>query len=469
MQPISTSGSIGQDSIEHIVVLMLENRSFDQMLGAFQAIYPDLDGIDPAATPRTNVDDNQVAYAQSPTQATVVQPDPMHELVDVLRQIDAANGKFVLDYALQYPQTSNDQRQLIMSYFALDFLPGLHRLAREFTICERWFASVPGPTWVNRFFVHSGTGLGRVKMPDGVFNLNLHWYDQTTLYDRLNERGLAWRIYYHDWPQSLVLAHQLEPPNAARYHTIGRFYADAAGNAAAFPAYSFIEPKYFWPRQNDDHPPHDSMRAQELTASVYNALRANAALWNSTLLLVLYDEHGGFYDHISPPPAVPPDAHAEEYAFDRLGVRVPALLISPWVDRGVFHSQLDHTSLLKYLADKGNLGPLGARTAQANTFAAAIKSARPPRIDTPESITLPAGLQFVPDSEVVGETADSLNEQQKALISFSHVLESRIEDDAPAKVRRFTAMMEGTQAQFRVATERVDLFIQQQKRKMLTI
>src|SRR5262249_25028042 len=115
------------------------------------------------------------------------------------------------------------------------------------------------------------------------------------------------------------------------------------------------------------------MKAQKLIADMYNAVRANEDLWNSTLLIVLYDEHGGFYDHVPPPEAIPPDDFHGEYAFNRLGVRVPALLVYPWVEPGVFHEQLDHTSLLRYLTGKWKLGPLGNRTAAAKTFDNAIR------------------------------------------------------------------------------------------------
>ncbi|MGH6969212.1 MAG: alkaline phosphatase family protein, partial [Stellaceae bacterium] len=106
---------------------------------------------------------------------------------------------------------------------------------------------------------------------------------------------------------------------------------------------------------------------EKLIADVYNAIRANPALWQSTLLLVFYDEHGGFYDHVAPPAAIAPDDHREEYSFDRLGVRVPALIVSPWIDRGFEPTQFDHTSVLKYLIEKWHLGPLGQRAAAAST------------------------------------------------------------------------------------------------------
>jgi hypothetical protein len=137
------------------------------------------------------------------------------------------------------------------------------------------------------------------------------------------------------------------------------------------------------------------MKAQKLIADVYNALRANPDLWHTTLLVVFYDEHGGFYDHVVPPKAVPPDADHAEYSFDQLGIRVPALLVSPWVDRGIEKTQFDHTSVLKYVTEKWQLRPLPSkRIAQANSIGVAI---RPqvrgdglPRIDlTREQLTPP--------------------------------------------------------------------------------
>lgn len=301
------------DPIKHVVVLMLENHSFDKMLGAIRSEIPDLEGVDPA-NPGTNRDKDGRDYSQAVTAATSVQHDPIHELDNVLRQLENNNGNFVLDYSDAYPAMTPDERQQIMGYFAPSALPALHELARHFTICDRWYSSVPGPTWTNRFFVHSGTSLARVQMPedwkDSLAHSSLYFrYDQNTIYDRLNEARKTWRIYHGDIPQSLVLTHQWTVENAGRYEFMDEFDTDANGLEENFPEFVFIEPSYYWPGQNDDHPPHTTLRAQELLAKVYNVLRQNEPLWNSTLLVVLYDEHGGFYDQVSPPAAVPPDGH----------------------------------------------------------------------------------------------------------------------------------------------------------------
>ena len=152
------------------------------------------------------------------------------------------------------------------------------------------------------------------------------------------------------------------------------------------------------------------MLAQQLIARVYNGIRSNEELWKSTLLIVTYDEHGGFFDHVEPPAAVVPDDYLLEYSFDQLGVRVPTILISPWVAPGVFSEELDHTSVGKYLCDKWNLKPLGKRMAQANTFSSAI-CRDTPRDDTPETISADLPVQY----SASGSNGPEKNENQIAL------------------------------------------------------
>src|SRR3982074_2294841 len=364
----------GTDRIEHVVLLLMENHSFDQMMGSLDEIHHDLDGVRNAAA-KTNDDGHGHVFTPMATEERQMLRDPHHDHDSVMRQIADDNGGFVRAFTDVYPTSDMVDRQDVMGYYPLDFLTALHTLGRNFTVCDKWFSSLPGPTWPNRFFLHSGTSLGRVAMPEGILDANLHWYDQTTLYDRLDEKGKSWRIYYGDVPQSLILVHQLEPENAMRYSPMAKFSRDAAGDAKSFPQFCFIEPAYYQPGATDDHPPHDVRAGERLIASVYNAIRRNDALWKSSLLILLYDEHGGFYDHVVPPAAVPPDHHVEEYTFDQLGVRVPAILVSPFVNPGVIHTVFDHTSVLRYVSDKWDLAPLGERAARANSLAAALLAA----------------------------------------------------------------------------------------------
>jgi phospholipase C len=196
-----------------------------------------------------------------------------------------------------------------------------------------------------------------------------------------------------------------------------QFFTDVKGAEANFPSYCFIEPNYFGSGQNDEHPPSDILRGEVLLAQVYNAIRANEALWEKTLLVVLYDEHGGFYDHVFPPACVPPDGNTGDFSFAQYGLRVPAILISPWLEKQVLSDDLDHTSLLRYATDKWGLGPLGARTAAAKSFASSWKVAGAVRTDVPASIPEPTTL---PNPVVAG-----LNPNQLALVGFSRYLETK--------------------------------------------
>jgi phospholipase C len=421
----ATAGATARDPIEHVVLLLMENHSFDQMLGCTQALYPQVDGVGPAPQ-RSNPDADGTPVPQLETRALQMPLDPKHEHADVMTQLAGGNQGFVRDFAQAHPQATPADKLALMGYYPLDFLPAMHALARDFTVCDQWFSSLPGPTWPNRFFALTGTCNGRTAMPAGLNSLEPNWYmeqTQPTLFDRLNDAGKPWKIYYYDFPCSLLLVNQRKRENLARYRKIDEFFDDARGDAAAFPAFTFIEPKYFGVDQNDDHPPHNIMKAEKLIADVYNALRSNTPLWNSTLLVVLFDEHGGFYDHVPPPAAVPPDARRDDtgFGFDRLGVRVPAMLVSPWVTRGCLGTRFDHTSLLKYLQMKWGLGALGDRTAAAVSIGGAL-NATAPRDDTVPFIRVPNSLLISPDIEK--EKNDS-NANQDALHAFADFLHAQ--------------------------------------------
>lgn len=364
--------------IEHIVLLLLENRSFDHMLGDC----PGVEGVHSSLVPPHANSYGIKTYDQEPGAGRFVVPDPHHEMEHVMVQLEfdsngVPNSGFVKDYATSYQIKDDEVLKEIMRYHVFGSLKALHDLAANFTVCDYWHASVPGPTWTNRLFAMSGTSLGRVAMPEGYFPSDVHWYDQPTIFDRLNEAKRTWRVYYHDFPLSLLLVHQREPRNVYYHRKITEFYSDAAStDPDVFPSFAFIEPAYFPPNANDDHPPHDVFGGDMLIANVYNALRANEKLWATTLLVVAFDEHGGFYDHIQPPSAPAPDYHHEEYSFLQYGVRVPVVLASPWIGKGKVCSTLfDHTSLLKYMTDLWGLGYLGERTRKAYTFSSILLSA----------------------------------------------------------------------------------------------
>jgi len=200
----------------------------------------------------------------------------------------------------------------------------------------------------------------------------------------------------------------------------------------------FIEPNYGtfpWDKvsQNDQHPLSDVFRGEKLIWDVYNALRTNDALWQRSLLVITYDEHGGFYDHVDPPAAVRPDnrTDASGFKFDRLGLRVPTILLSPWLDQGVINDTFDHTSLLKFLIDKWRLtNLLGERVASAstNTFAKYLRKTPRPTYNLLPKSNIPT-LHATPEST-------ELSDNQKSMIELGHHLAAQISD---TNVR--TAMM----------------------------
>ena len=438
---------------------MLENRSFDHMLGALQATVSELDGVPPDGPARVNVDAAGRPYPQAPADTWRIDPDPKHETDHVLEQIKDGNSHFVLDY-----ERSNRRRKLgpeklaeVMGYYRLGALPALHTLAQQFAVCDAWFCSVPGPTWTNRLFAMSGTSRGRVEMPQGVFHPNLHRYDQPSVFRRLREAGRSWRVYHGDFPLALLLEDQRSALSVPHYYTMDWFAEHARGDAAAFPEFTFIEPDYLWPTTNDDHPPHDVRNGQRLIADVYNAIRANDDLWRSTVLIVTYDEHGGFYDHVSPVTAVPPDTDVQEYTFDRLGVRVPAVVVSPWLPRQVCKTPFDHTSLLKSLTARWGLGPMGARTAAATDVFASLRIAPAMRTDTPARLALGAAVAAASARRAAAPPA--LTDNQQAIVAFSQYLEMQTPAAAARAPARTARAMRSPADANAVARERARQFL----------
>jgi phospholipase C len=450
----AAAGTLPVDPVRHVIVLMLENRSFDHMLGALRWSNPDIDGVDPQ-TPGVNLDavNGNKPYKQTPTASQIVRNDfkVPHEFDNASRQISDQMAHFVDEYRRVNPKAPPTDVEQVMAYFKDGDLPALHTLAKSFTVCDRWFSSLPGPTWPNRFFVHSGTSLGDVLMPDGAIDtvrLFFGRYSQRTIYDELNDKGISWKIYHGGVPQSIVLSRLKPLYFTDRFQEMDAFFHDCNGPETAFPAYSFIEPRYFdgvHGSENDQHSPAGVVAGEELIAQVYNAIRANQSLWESTLLVITYDEHGGFYDHVVPPATVAPDEHTDNYAFNQLGVRVPAVLVSPWVSTGVDHTVYDHTSILRYLSEKWGFPAICHRTMSGpgahptGTFAPTISEMKP-RTDTPLTISAPAPTSLMAQKH--REIPSSFHDAQTALVSYAELVRQERERKSgrDASVRHVFAM-----------------------------
>jgi phospholipase C len=404
--------------IKHIVVLMLENRSFDHMVGYMQsAAYP-INGIDAAHPPTNPMSPNDpTPVAATPDAPDVLSFDAGHSVPDTNLQLyfrvagpppsGATNKGFVYSYSQQQGVTPATA-PLIMKCFPPNRVPVLTTLAREFALCTRWYSSVPGPTWPNRFFVHCATSKGFID------NSLLHHYDMRTIFENISSvNSGTWKIYSHDFPQAQVLDGINRPEFDHNWDSIGGFKDDASNNV--LPDYSFIEPKYttFLGEANDQHPPHSVHAGELLMAEVYDAVR-NSAAWNETLLILLYDEHGGLFDHHLPPAATPPDGQTSQFSFDRYGLRVPAILISPYIKSGtIVDTVFDHSSIPAMVKKTFGLpNYLTKRDAAANTFEH-VFSLVAPRTDAPTNLTALAEMRVVARDEWGDETATAADMQAK--------------------------------------------------------
>jgi phospholipase C len=337
----------GLNNLKHIVVLMMENRSFDHMLGGLKSKYPQINGL---TGDESNPDANGTMIKVQPNASYQGQldHDPDHHFPGVDLQIFGGDPNrvanmqgFIRSYATQ--GTGVQGSHAIMNYFPPDKLPVLTTLATEYAVFNGWFSSIPGPTICNRAFAHYGTSFGNVDM-------NMFYITDPILsvYERMVNAGHTAKIYYYDQQSSTMEIVNLLKNQPKLFGTFAQFVGDCkSGN---LPEYSFIEPNYTdHPGPgggeilaSDQHPDHNVKAGERFIAMVYNTIRAVPALWESTALLVVYDEHGGLYDHVAPP-ACTPDGYVASAAatgtglpfkFDRLGIRVPAILISPYVAKG---------------------------------------------------------------------------------------------------------------------------------------
>lgn len=438
--------------IAHVVVLMLENRSFDCMLGRLYPSGPGFDGLTgaesnpfkPLAGAATTV---PVWSSATLTQrdAAIPDPDPGELFSDMKVQLFGLSGTpngqpsmsgFVDNYMRQPAAGKPFDPRAVMHHFTPDQVPVMSRLARAFGVSDRWHASAPNQTWPNRFFVHCGTAGGYVNNSPPRFP-----YDMPTIYSRLMAAKRSWRIYFHDLPQTATLADiWAEAPFHMRSYP-DSFAKDAA--AGTLPNYTFIEPRYFTDKlfgkmANDQHPPHDITYGEALIAQTYNALRA-APTWKRTLFIITYDEHGGIFDHVPPPAAVAPDDLTPDHVvFDRYGVRVPAVLVSPWIAPGSVirppqesPHPFDHSSILATLRNLFDLaGPLTARDAAAPDLLGALSLPSPDN-DGPGSVAAPV-IRPRPKALAAGALR-APNDMQKALVDMTAHLPTGVAD-VPAHV-----------------------------------
>ncbi len=461
-------------AFDHIVVMMYENRSFDNILGWLYT--PDtvppgqrFDGLAMGRYSNVSSDGTDIdAHAYSgPTDSVMSQPNPdpgeqyphvntqLFGTVDPASNADLNKGKvqapfnapkpnqradnsgFVRDYEINFTRLSKgvaptpEQTRVAMGGFTPEMLPVFSTLARNFAVFDAWFCAVPSQTFCNRSFFHASTSHGYVT------NQNYGGYDKwlnapavPTIFNRLEEAGIPWRVYY-DEQQVTSFTGVLHAPSIEKYwktnfRTMKQFYLDVKNGT--LPAYSFIEPRMVF-NHNDMHPPYGTLevgtvdgvdlnnsalsdvRAGEvLLHEVYSAVRTSATAGKSnadnTLLLVTFDEHGGTYDHVPPPSATPPDASGPGemgFTFERLGCRVPALAISAYTNSGtIINDQMHHGAVIKTLSAVHGLAPINDRDADASDLSSIVNRKKPrPRAEWPQ--TQP---QYVPPNPEESATVE---------------------------------------------------------------
>ena len=382
--------SVGLDNLKHMVVLMMENRSFDHMLGFAATPTWKIDGLAGTEFNRDSVGE-RATVSNDANYSGDFTPDPGHALFDTLTQLygnaatpvtqDPAMNGFILSYEGKTHNSSNAHR--IMKCFKPEKVPVLTQLARQFAVCDRWFSSIPGPTFPNRAFAHGSTSIGRVDM-------GVNWLGMSkTIYELLGENNVDSKIFYHDSTMAMTFKGLM---NQGKYFALFDDFLSACKNNK-LPTYSFIEPRYangedpvnntFF-SASDQHPDHNVEQGEILIRDTFNAIWNNQTLRESTILVIVYDEHGGLYDHVAPPAAVNPDGknwagnpNSLDPAFDftRLGVRVPAVIVSPYIEAGTIdHTQYDHSSIIatacKLLLKNVPNASLTNRDRQAKTFEA---------------------------------------------------------------------------------------------------
>jgi phospholipase C len=415
--------------VDHVFVLMLENHPFDNIFAL-----SGIPGIQHATTSNSNTHNGHTYQVASPAMSSMP-TDPGHEFLDVLEQLCGQgvthtpwtayppinNSGFVANYATSSTEITKNNPNLptpaqygdIMQCFDTSKqLPVTFQLAMEFAVCDQWFSSLPGPTWPNRFFVHGASSAGWADSPPSTTIVKWEtpgggfaYPSGASIYDSLARAGLRWRVYVDENGPALGGIPQVAALKGITYgintNSFSGFASDLQG---PYPyTYTFIEPNYgdvaggSYTGGSSQHPMDGVTGGERLIKPTYEAIR-NSPLWNRSLLIVTYDEHGGFYDSVAPGPAPAPGdgspndltINSNGFTFDRYGVRVPAIIVSPLIPKGsVDHTLYDHASVLATLEQLYQLPTLTNRDAAANTLLNLL-SLKTPRTDCPTALNNPA-------------------------------------------------------------------------------
>ncbi|HTL39157.1 MAG TPA: alkaline phosphatase family protein [Kofleriaceae bacterium] len=397
---LSGCGDDGNDlppGIHNYVYLMLENRTYDHMFGGRALEGLGGDGLT-AGMANPDMNGTMIPIFQ-PTLNEMCVADPPHGWDPSHRQFNnGAMDGFVREYQASEPDAPARQ---VMQYLSREQIPVSWALADHYTTCDRWFASVMGPTLPNRAYWHAATSFG-LKVNNEVLT-SFSAVPVPTIYNRLHDKNVDWAYYSgplavasllgNPGPYQLDLGPTDGTGNIRKFSQYpdqpedpnGQFFKDCKNGT--LPTVTYIDPFF---GENDDHPPLHPIMAQALIAAVYNAI-AQSRYWKHTMIVITYDEHGGFHDHV-PPPKTTDDTEAKfgVAGFDQMGFRVPAMVIGPYAKQNYVSSTVyDHTSALKHLTNVFSLEPLNARVEAANDLMDCIDLDRLAADDPAEPIELP--------------------------------------------------------------------------------
>ncbi len=474
------------ESIKHVFVLLLENRSFDHMLG-FSGIKGTEAGTSPPKPTEINGptggEFNAYLGNKYPVGATFREPilvDPAHEFTDVFEQLCGVHavfepGKpypspqnigFVSDFARSHSKDEGDavgNFGQIMEGFPPEKLPVLTKLAQSFAVCDGWHASLPGPTFPNRLFAMGASSNGLDHSPASEELLT--WdsvdgfvYPKGSIFDALRGKfgDEAWRIYSGSW---MPMVAALKGISVGDLHGIDSLAEDL--KVASYPyRLTWIEPSYgdavfgTFRGGTSQHPMDCVEGGERLIKQVYEALRASP-LWESSLLIITWDEHGGFYDHVPPGVAVAPgDAgpgtryNKHGFDFKRLGVRVPAVVVSPQIPPSTIdHRAYDHSSIPKTIEEIFGLGPLTERDRAANSVTSLLTLSSA-RNDTPTRLPEPIQNNLLPKDvpDAGDESANVGNTPVFLHIAMRHEAALSSSDKQMAILRRAQSVKTKAQA-----------------------
>jgi phospholipase C len=374
--------------IQHIVVVMMENHSFDDhfgMLGRGDAYKLDSSGKPIDANPMT---DGRLLKAFHMPSTCQLPSSPGQDWVASHTSFDnGRNDGFV-----------RASGPVAMGYWDSTDIPFYYALGKTFPVCDRYFGSVQAQTYPNRRFLIAGTASGTVSTDPS--NLSKFPPANGTILDRLHAHGITWKDYASDLPGIAVILGNLTTFKS-NVSTVDQFLVDA--KAGALPSVSFVDPRFgasglAAPAESEEDP-DDIAYGENFVAKVINAV-FQSPNWKNTMLIYTYDEHGGYYDHVAPPPAVKPDNIAPGVdkpgitgAYDHYGFRVPTVVVSPFSKPDyVSHQVYDHTSILKLIETKWNLGALTYRDANAGDLLDTVDLVGTPAFAEPPTLPAPGKL-----------------------------------------------------------------------------